>query len=82
MSKEAIRKIAHMQMVYRVYKHIGNVEDYTNYKEVLNLAKIENRKTHKTFLKVGGLNKNDSKSFYAFVMSKQKVRYNVGPLET
>ena len=38
MSKEAIRKIAHKQMLWRVYKHTGNVEDYTNYKEALNLV--------------------------------------------
>ena len=38
LSKEAIRKIAHKQMVWMVYKHTGNVEDYTKYKEVLNLA--------------------------------------------
>ena len=41
LSKEAIRKIAHKQMLWRVYKHIGNIEDYTNYKEALNLATIE-----------------------------------------
>ena len=27
LSKEAIRKIAHKQMLWRVYKHTGNVED-------------------------------------------------------
>ena len=45
MSKESIRKIAH-KMLWRVYKHTGNVEDYTNYKEALNLVttKLENIK--------------------------------------
>ena len=43
LSKEAVRKIAHKQILCGVYKHIGNVEDYTNYKEALNLQlKFEN----------------------------------------
>ena len=49
LSKEAIRKIAHKQMLWRVYKHTGNVEDYTNYKEALNLATNEIRKSKRTF---------------------------------
>ena len=80
--KEAIRKIAHKQMLWRVYKHIGNVEDYTNYKEALNLATTEIRKSKITFeQKLAGNIKNDSKSFYAYVRSKQKVQDKVGPLE-
>ena len=43
LSKEAIRKIAHKQMLWRIYKHIGNVKGYTNYKEALNLATTEIR---------------------------------------
>ena len=73
MSKEAIRKIAHKQMLWRIYKHTGNVEDYTNYKEVLNIATTEIRK-YKTFeKKLAGNIKNDSKSFYAYVRSKPSV---------
>ena len=82
LSKEAIRKIAHKQMLWRVYKHTGNVYDYTNYKEALNLATTEIRKSKRTFeQKLAGNIKNDSKSFYAYVRSKQKVRDKVGPLE-
>ena len=51
LSKEASRKIAHKQMVWGVYKHTGNVEDYTNYKEALNLATTEIRKSKRTFEK-------------------------------
>ena len=80
--KEAIRKIAHKQMLWKVYKHTGNVEDYTNYKEALNLATTEIRKSKRTFeQKLAGNIKNDSKSFYAYVRSKQKVRDKFGPLE-
>ena len=69
-------------MLCWVYKHTGNVEDYTNYKEALNLATTEMRKSKRTFeKKLAGNIKNDSKSFYAYVMSKQKVQVKVGPLE-
>ena len=34
-----------------VYKQTGNVEDYTNYKEALNLATSEIRKSKRTFEK-------------------------------
>ena len=69
-------------MLWKVYKHTGNVEDYTNYKEALNLATTEIRKSKRTFeQKLAGNIKNDSKSFYAYVRSKQKVRDKVGPLE-
>ena len=82
LSKEAIRNIFHKQMLWRVYKHIGNVEDYTNYKEALNLATTEIRKSKRTFeKKLAGNIKNYSKSFYAYVRNKQKVRDKVGPLE-
>ena len=82
LSKEAIRKMFHKQMLWRVYKHTGNVEDYTNYKEALNLATTEIRKSKRTFeKKLAGNIKNDSKSFYAYVRSKQKVRDKVRPLE-
>ena len=80
--KEAIRNFFHKQMLWRVYKHTGNAEDYTNYKDALNLAKTEIRKCKRTFeKKLAGNIKNDSKSFYAYVRSKQKVRDKVGPLE-
>ena len=50
-TSNSIRKIAHKQMLWRVYKHTGNVEDYTNYKEALNLATTEIRKSKRTFEK-------------------------------
>ena len=66
-------------MLWSVYKHTGNVEDYTNYKEALNLATTEIKKTKR---KLAGKIKNDSKSFYAYVRSKQKVRDKVGHWKT
>ena len=49
LSKEAIRKIAHKQILWEVYKRTGNVKDYTNYKEAFNLATTEIRKSKRTF---------------------------------
>ena len=69
-------------MLWRVDKHTGNVEDYTKYKEALNPATTEIKKSKRTFeKKLAGNIKNDSKSFYADVRSKQKVPDKVGPLE-
>ena len=54
-------------------------EHYANYKEALNLATTEIRKSKTTFEKK--LASNIKKNFYAYVRSKQKVRDKVGPLE-
>ena len=49
--------------VVGVYKHTGNVEDYTNYKEALNLATTEIRKSKRNFeIKLAGNITNYSKS--------------------
>ena len=68
-------------MLWRVYKHTGNEEDYTNYKEALNHATTEIRKSNRTFeKKLAGNIKKYSKSFYVYVRSRHKVRDKVGPL--
>ena len=82
LSKEAIRKIVFKQTIWRVYKRTRKDEDYANYKETLNLATTEIRKSKRTFeKKLAGNIKNYSKSFYGYVRSKQNVRDKVGPLE-
>ena len=84
LSKEAIRKrkIVFKQTMWRVYRRTRKDEDYANYKEALNLATTEIRKSKTTFeKKLAGNIKNDSKSCYAYVRSKQKVRDKVGPLK-
>ena len=73
LSKEAFRKLRYKQNMWRVYKHTGKDKDYEVYKEALNAAKFE----HKLAQNI----KSDSKSFYAYVRSKQNVRDEVGPLE-
>ena len=64
LSKEAIRKNSHKQMLCGVYIHTGNVEDYTSYKEALNLATTENRKSKISFEKklVGNIKKYSKSS--------------------
>ena len=82
LSKDAIRKIVFKQTIWRVYRRTRKDEDYANYKEAFNLATTEIRKSKRTFERKLARNiKNYSKSFYAYVRSKQKVRDKVGPLE-
>ena len=82
LSKEAFRKIRHKQNIWRVYKHTGKDKDYDAYKEALNAATNEVRKSKRNFEhKLAQNIKSDSNSFYAYVRSKQNVRDKVGPLE-
>ena len=75
LSKEAFRMIRHKQNMWRVYKHTGKDQDYVVYKEALNAATNEVRKSKRNVeLKLAQNIKSDSKSFYAYVRSKQNVR--------
>ena len=49
LSKEAFRKIRHKQNMWRVYKHTGKDQDYVVYKEALNAAINEVRKSKRNF---------------------------------
>ena len=71
LSKEALRKIRHKQNMWRVYKHTGKDEDYDATKEV---RKYKRNFEHKLAQNV----KSDSKSFHAYVRSKQNGRDKVG----
>ena len=74
LSKEALRKIRHKQNMSRVYKPMGKDQDYVVYKEALNAATNEVRKSKRNFERKLAQNiKSDSKSFYACVRSKQNV---------
>ena len=82
LSKEAIRKIKYKQMMWKRYRHTGNEEDYNIYKEAFNQATAEIRNSKRSYEHNIAFNiKHDSKSFYAYVRSKQKVQDKVGPLE-
>ena len=68
--------------MWRVCKHTGKDKDYDAYKEALNAATNEVRKSKRNCVhKLAHNIKSDSKSFYAYVRSKQNVRDTVGPLE-
>ena len=45
LSKEALRKIRYIQNMWRLYKHTGRYTDYDAYKEALNAATNEVRKS-------------------------------------
>ena len=82
LSKEAIRKIMLKQTMWRVYRRTRKDEDYAKYKEALNAATTEIRQSKRSYKQKLACNiKNDSKSFYAYVRSKQNVQDKVGPLE-
>ena len=82
MSKEAIRKIMLKQTMWRVYRRTRKEEDYAKYKEALNAATTEIRQSKRSYEQKLACNiTNDSKSFYAYVRSKQNVQDKVGPLE-
>ena len=55
-------------------------EDCANYKEALNAATIEMRQSKRSYELACNI-KNDSKSFYAYIRSKQNIQDKVGPLE-
>ena len=68
--------------MWRVYKHTGKDHDCVVYKEAVNAATNEVRKSKRNcWLKLTQHIKSDSKSVYAYVRSKQNVRDKVGPLE-
>ena len=66
--------------MWRAYRRTRKDEDYANYKEALNAATTEIRKSKRSYVqKLASNIKNYSKSFYG--RSKQNVREKVGPLE-
>ena len=68
LSKEAIRTIVFKKTMWRVYRRSRKDDDYANYKEALNLATTEIRKSKRTFEKKLADNiKNYSKRFYAYI---------------
>ena len=67
--------------MWRVYKHTGKDKEYNGYKDALNAATNEVRKSKRNFEhKLAQNIKSDSKSFYAYVRSKHNVRDKVEPL--
>ena len=68
--------------MWRVYRRTIKEEDYANYKEALNAATTEIRQSKRSYEQKLACNINNySKSFYAYVRSKQYVQDKVGTLE-
>ena len=66
LSNEAFRKIRYKPNTWRVYKHTGTDKNYDAYKEALNAAINEVRKSKRNFEhKLAQNIKSDSKTFYA-----------------
>ena len=83
LSKEAFRKIRYKQNRWRVYKHTGKDNGYGAYKEALNAATNEVRKSKRNLEhKLAHNIQSNRKSFYAYVRSKQNVRDKIGPSHT
>ena len=81
LSREAMQTIRKKQRLWKAYKHTGKVEDYTKYKDALKETTNEIREYKLNFeRKVTANIKQDSKSLFAYIRSKQKVRYTVGSL--
>ena len=68
--------------MWRVYRRTRKDEDCENYKEARNAATTEIRQSRQSYEQKLACNiKNDNKSFYAYITSKQTVQDKVGPLE-
>ena len=67
LSKEAFRKIRHKQNMWRVYKHTGKDQDYMFYKEALNAATNEVRKSVTMWIMgwIIHMRSSDKKLFYS-----------------
>ena len=78
-TQKSIRRKHRAWKRYKSDKTTKNLEDY---KKCQRDAKHEIKTAKRDFEKKLAQNINeDSKSLYAYVRSKQKVRYNVGPLK-
>ena len=77
-----MQMIRNKQRLWKAYKRTGKVEDYTKYKDALKETTNEIRESKRNFERKLAANiKQDSKSFFAYIRSKQKVRDVVGPLK-
>ena len=70
------------EKAWKKYKHSGkNQNEYDNYLQKLHAANRQNREAKVEFEKKLASNiKKDSKSFYAYIGSKQKTREKIGSL--
>ena len=67
--------------MWMVYRRTRKDEDYTNYKEALNIATTEIRQSKRSYEQKLACNKTMTTSLHAYIRSKQNVRDKVGQLE-
>ena len=80
LSNKALQKIRNKQRLWKLYRTTENNDDYTNYKEALNATTKEIRSSKRMFEQKLTTNiKQDSKSFIAYIRSKQCVKESIGP---
>ena len=82
LSREAMQMIRKKQRLWKAYKRTWKVEDYTKYKDALKETTHEIRESKRNFeRKLAAHIKQDSKSFFAYIIIKIKVRDVIGPLK-
>ena len=68
--------------MWKLYRTTGNNDDYIKYKAALNATTKEIRSSKRMFEQKLATNiKQDSKSFFAYIRSKQRVKDSIGPLK-
>ena len=82
-TKKVQRMIRRKQRAFRKYQNQKTSKNFDHYKKCQKETKQEIRKAKRDFERKLAQNiKEDSKSFYAYVRSKQKIKEAVGPLKT
>ena len=82
LSNKALQKIKNKQRLWKLYRTTGNNDDYIKYKEAVNATTKEIRSSKRIFEQKLATNiKQDSKSFFAYIRSKQRVKDSIGPLK-
>ena len=83
LSDKALQKIRNKQRLWKLYRTNGNNDDYIKYKEALNATTKEIIRSSKRMFehKLATNIKQDSKSFFAYIRSKQRVKDSIGPLK-
>ena len=83
LTKRAQRVLRRKQRAWKKYQNRKTTKTLEHYANCQREAKYEVRKAKRDFEKKLAQNiKEDSKSFYAYVRSKQKVKDAIGPLKT
>ena len=82
LSNKALQKSRNKQRLWKLFRTTGNNDDYIKYKEALNATNKEIRSSKRMFEQKLATNiKQDSKCFFAYIRSKQRIKDSIGPLK-